>query len=520
MYRQSSPGQLSFKDFYLPFGGKLSPENRWVKLAEMIPWEEFESTYASQFSKDEGAPAKGFRMALGALIIKEKLGISDRETIDQIRENPYLQYFLGLHEYSDKAPFDASMLVHFRKRIGFSLVLAVNESVVQSGMAPSLQASSSSQETASERDDDSDPPDPPPLSDNQGQLIVDASCAPADIRYPTDLDLLNEAREHSEQLIDELYQQVAGCLPKKPRTYRQTARRDFLRIVKRRKKPRKLIRKGLRQQLNYVRRNLGHIDRLIEAGATLSALNPREYKTLLVIHDVYRQQQHMYDHKQRRIDDRIVSLSQPHVRPIVRGKAGTPVEFGAKFNISCVAGYVFIDQLRWDNFNESKDLIMQIERFRVRTGHYPVSVHADQIYRTRDNLKWCQQHGIRLSGPPLGRPTLDDAQQALLKQQARDDERIRVAVEGKFGQAKRRFGLGRVMAKLAQTAETMIAITCLVMNLEKRLRRFIVLLLLVLICSLRRSQADVRPLTDTLSKDWLKILDPGKRLTDHVWAIG
>ncbi|NEP07544.1 MAG: IS5 family transposase, partial [Okeania sp. SIO4D6] len=443
MYRQSSPGQLSFQDFYLPFGGKLSPENRWVQLAAMIRWEEFESTYASQFSEDMGAPAKGFRMALGALIIKEKLGVSDRETIDQIRENPYLQYFLGLHEYRDKAPFDASMLVHFRKRIGLDLVIAVNESVVPSDMD---SAPPSSQESPSS-DDDSDPPEPP-SSGNQGQLIVDASCAPADIHYPTDLDLLNQAREQSEGVIDALYQQVAGCLPKKPRTYRNTARRDYLRIVKRRKKTRKLIRKGLRQQLNYVRRNLGHIDRLIEAGATLAALNPREYKTLLVIHEVYRQQQHMYQHKQRRIDDRIVSIAQPHVRPIVRGKAGTPVEFGAKFTISCVAGYVFLDRLSWDNFNESEDLIPQIERFRTRTGHYPASVHADQIYRTRDNLRWCKHHGIRLSGPPLGRPSLDETQQALLRQQVRTDESVRVAVEGKFGQAKRRFGLGRVMAKL------------------------------------------------------------------------
>jgi hypothetical protein len=514
MYRQSSPGQLSFQDFYLPFGGKLSAENRWVKLAEMIPWEEFESIYASQFSEDMGAPAKGFRMALGALIIKEKLGVSDRETIDQIRENPYLQYFLGLHEYSNTPPFDASMLVHFRKRISFDLVSRVNESVVEAGLSPSPQVSTPPEETASESDDDdSEPPDP----GNQGQLIVDASCAPADIRYPTDLDLLNEAREHSEGLIDELYQQVAGCLPKKPRTYRHTARRDFLRIVKRRKKPRKLIRKGLRQQLNYVRRNLGHIDRLIEAGATLAVLNPREYTTLLVIHEVYRQQQHMYDHKQRRIDDRIVSISQPHVRPIVRGKAGTPVEFGAKFDISCVAGYVFLDHLSWDNFNESTHLIAQIEQFRTRTGHYPASVHADQIYRTRDNLRWCKKHGIRLSGPPLGRPSLDEAQQALLRQQARDDESVRVAVEGKFGQGKRRFGLGRVMAKLAQTAETMIAITCLVMNLEKRLRRFIVLFLRALIRLLHTYQADVRLFVAKLGDDWMKSLDYGRGHVGHVW---
>ena len=97
----------------------------------------------------------------------------------------------------------------------------------------------------------------------------------------------------------------------------------------------------------------------------------------------------------------------------------------------------------------------------------------DQIYRSRPNLDWCKRHAIRLSGPPLGRPSLDEKEQTQLRQQAREDERIRVEVEGKFGQAKRRFGLGRVMAKLAQTAETMIAVTCLVMNLEKRLRRFI-----------------------------------------------
>ena len=114
MYRQTSPGQLSFENFYLPFGGKLSGENRWVKLAAMIPWETFESSYAAQFSEDRGAPAKSFRMALGALIIKERLGVSDDETVEQVRENPYLQYFLGLSEYSDRAPFDGSMMTHFR----------------------------------------------------------------------------------------------------------------------------------------------------------------------------------------------------------------------------------------------------------------------------------------------------------------------------------------------------------------------------------------------------------------------
>ena len=191
----------------------------------------------------------------------------------------------------------------------------------------------------------------------------------------------------------------------------------------------------------------------------------------------------MYATGVHRIDDRIVSMAQPHVRPIVRGKAGKPVEFGAKLSASDVKGCVFLDRLSWDNVNESGDLIPQVERFRERFGHYPESIHADRIYRTRDNLRWCKDRGIRLSGPPLGRPSQDPQVQSQLKQQAREDEKVRVEIEGKFGQGKRRFSLARVMAKLAETAATTIAITFLVMNLERWLRQ---LLFCVLCCLFRR----------------------------------
>ena len=112
MYRNTSEFQDKAENFELPFVGKLSQENRWVKLAELIPWQDFEAEYASNFSQNMGAPAKPFRMALGALIIKEKLVTSDEETVEQIKENPYLQYFLGLREYSNEAPFEALSLIH------------------------------------------------------------------------------------------------------------------------------------------------------------------------------------------------------------------------------------------------------------------------------------------------------------------------------------------------------------------------------------------------------------------------
>lgn len=131
MYRKVEPVATRAAEFELPFGCKLAEDNRWVMMAQLIPWSEFEAEYAQNFATVMGAPAKSFRMALGALIIKEKLGISDRETVEQIRENPYLQYFIGKSSYSNEAPFDSSLLVHFRERICADIVNKINQEIVR-----------------------------------------------------------------------------------------------------------------------------------------------------------------------------------------------------------------------------------------------------------------------------------------------------------------------------------------------------------------------------------------------------
>ena len=214
---------------------------------------------------------------------------------------------------------------------------------------------------------------------------------------------------------------------------------------------------------------MSHIDNLINSGAELSSLSPRQYKMLLVITEVYRQQLWMYENESKRIDDRIVSITQPHIRPIVRGKAGKPVEFGAKLSVSCFDNYVFLDRLSWDNFNESGDLQTQVEAYKNYTGYYPSSVHVDKIYRTRANRAWCKERGIRLNGSPLGKKPKNLSKEA--KKQAVDDERFRNVIEGKFGQAKRRYSLNCIMSKLSSTSETSIAIIFLVMNLSRLLRQ-------------------------------------------------
>ena len=163
-------------------------------------------------------------------------------------------------------------------------------------------------------------------------------------------------------------------------------------------------------------------------------------------------------------------MSQPHVRPIKRGKAGSETEFGDKISVSLVEGFSFLDRLSWDAYNESVDLIEQIDNYRKRFGHYPESVHADKICRTRGNLKYCKKHGIRLSVPPLGRLPAQSEKQYEVRIQTRQDRLDRIAIEGKFGQGKRRLSLARIMCKLARTSETAIKVAFLVMNLEKWLK--------------------------------------------------
>ena len=188
----------------------------------------------------------------------------------------------------------------------------------------------------------------------------------------------------------------------------------------------------------------------------------------------------MYEQKVNRIDDRIVNIYQPHVRPTKRGKAGAATEFGAKISASAIDGYCFLDRLSWDAYNESADLIKQAEAYRDRFGFYPASIHADTIYRNRYNRKFCKDNGIRLSGPALGRPPSQIEKRKELQKQIRQDELDRIPIQGKFGQGKRRFSLSKIMSKLDSTSETAIAVVFLVMNLEKVLSSLLFNLFLLL----------------------------------------
>ena len=486
MIRYRSHKQLPLSEFDWPFQVALDENNRWVKMSQCIPWDELAEGYYQSLCEREGRPAKDARLVIGAVIVKHKLCLSDEETVEQIRENPYLQYFVGLPGYQMEAAFAPSLFVEIRKRMGQSVF-----DVFQGAIIDAVESTKPKPKARTKPEDkDDEPPEAPASStdeevageqtERQGKLILDATVSPQAIRYPPDLSLLNEAREFSERIIDTLYPHTDWT--KKPRTYRVKARKDYVAIAKQKRPSGKQRRRGIKQQLQYLRRNLGHIERLLKCWAEGTPIPlPRWLlRRYWVIQHLYEQQREMYRTSSRRCDDRIVSISQPYVRPIIRGKLDKPVEFGAKLSVSLSGdGLACVDHLRWDVFHEGQDLESQVEAYRARYGVYPEVVLGDPLYGTRDNRRYLKAHGIRFAGKPLGRPKREtqENQEALKREQAKRREEYlqRIPIEGKFGQGKNGYRLNYIRAKRADTSVAWINSIFLVMNLLILLRIFFAL---------------------------------------------
>ncbi len=359
MYIASNSDQLTIEDFFMPFGGKLLKSNRWVKLAAMMPWERIEQIYMASFQSENGRPAIPARIAFGAIFIKENDTLTDEGTVSAIQENPYMQYFLGLQSFQAEPLFDASMMVHFRKRFPVEAIAKINEYIC-TGKWPEEQRNVDRNDAKAE--ESSDDRQEPPTSGGQEK----------------DSDR-NKNTSKKKQM----------------------------------------------------------------------------YNT--------------HTHKR---EDRIVSLEQPHVRPISRGKRPNPTEFGQKLHLSVVDGFTFLEQTSWSNFNEGCDLIAAVQDYFRKFGCYPQAVLADKIYQTRANRTFCKEHEIRLTGPALGRRKVGEDGRKEKRQMYRD-ACDRNAVEGRNGNAKRRFGLDLIAAKLDETAKTEAALILTAMNAAYRLARWL-----------------------------------------------
>jgi len=238
-----SPSQLILQGFESPFSQQLHPGNRWVILAGKIPWDEICNVYSKQAGVIlTGRPPISPRVVIGSLIIKLMCNLDDRETIAQITENMYMQYFVGYSSFSPEPPFDASLFVEFRTRMGLEQIHAINgkihalhQAIVSPKEAPAenmmQQEPGNDQDSGASAIEEaaaplpSDETEPIAPQTHKGRVLFDATACPQDIAYPTDLGLLSKARQKAEENIDTLY--IPAAHGEKPLTYRKTARKDF-----------------------------------------------------------------------------------------------------------------------------------------------------------------------------------------------------------------------------------------------------------------------------------------------------
>lgn len=447
MYKTAKAQQLTFDGFNQSCGMKLNPKDEWVILADMIDWDAVEVEYSSLFKSKRGRPAVSARQALGALIIQSRSQLSDRNLVKEIARNVSYQYFIGLQTFQAECPFKHGVVPEFRKRLGKDFLVKVNEIFLKGAKPTNAHAS--------------DKEEKPAANGNLGTMILDATCSPSNIRFPQDFSLLNEAREKLDKMIDLLHDSHSG--KRRPRTYRKTLRKTYLAMAKSKKRTVKQTRSVVRVMLCAVKRNMDFVDKLLAAGGCLDG---RQTELLDTIRKLYAQQKEMFDEKKHRVKDRIVSVTQPFVRPIVRGKAKAPVEFGAKYDVSIDEhGHARLECAQFDPYNEGTILKDVVERYKERTGHYPKRVLVDQVYRTKENRAFCEERGIEMSGRKPGRPPADEKERRKAEKQSRKNDADRIEVERFFSVDKRCCGAGLIMTKLSETTLGSIALAVLVANL-------------------------------------------------------
>jgi IS5 family transposase len=428
--------QPLFEELF-PFGGKLDEKNRWLRIAELIPWNQLENSYSQQFSHT-GRPAHDARLVIGLLLLKHMSRTSDSEIVHLVCENPYMQAFCGLDNFTTGKLINPSTLTHVRKRLGAKQFKELEDLTYKSLIEHKIIKAKG--------------------------LLVDATVFPEHIHYPTDAGLLNEARQW---LVSKI-KSIGGKVGMKYRTYCRKARQEYLNFNKKKRRTKKDIRRMVKSMLQYAGRNVRQFEEILSVAADQGIVVQKQVSERLeVIRKLLRQQWRMYREKVNRIDDRIVSLHKPQVRPIKRGKSGKDVEFGPKASLSHVGRFTFLDRLSSDNFNETGDVKLQLANYEERFGVKPSYVVGDRIYGTNDNRNLLKDKEIRNAFEPRGRkPQQEGFSDRWRKRKRRERNRI----EGAIGNGKNHYGLERIRYSIEGGDELWIRLGLMAANLKSAVK--------------------------------------------------
>ena len=308
MIRYTSFNQLSIEEFKTPFQKEIDITNRWVILSNSIPWDELAGIYHKAMSPSVGVPGKDARLVIGALIVKHKLGLSGEETIQIIRENPYIQYFLGCKEFTNNPVFDSNLFSSILKRLGIDTFNAMHTEIIEKALNIGLKSKKNG--------------------------LIFAGKVPEQItNHSTNLKLLSDARIASEEIIDTLCKEMNNY--HKPRTYRIRANNEFMTASDEQPHTNKENHKAIGRQISFLKRNIKNTNKLLDLyvgwrekeqlteinGFNPIPLNNSELKRFWIIQQVLDQQQRMYKIKKNNCPDRIIDIDQPAVRPVAKTKA-------------------------------------------------------------------------------------------------------------------------------------------------------------------------------------------------------
>ena len=425
-----------FKELF-PFGGQLDKANRWLKIKDLIPWEELEERYESYFLKI-GRPAKDGQLIIGLMLLKHMTGNSDEEMSLGLRENIYWQAFCGLENFQSEALLDSSSLTKLRQRLGIKFIKELEAATYKALIARKIIKGKG--------------------------LLVDATVFPEKIKYPNDVSLLNDVRQW---LVKEI-KRVGKAAGVKIRTYRRKARKIYLQFAKKKMKSKKAIKRAKKQMLQFVRRNIKQLKDLIEA--TDERMKTSVSARLELAEEIFKQQEEMYRSNKNRIKERIVSFYREYVRPIKRGKSGKPVEFGPKGALSSIGGFLFLDRFSHNNFSEAKEDIVreQIRNYEEKFKKKPPSFTGDKLYGTLKNREIMKEEKIRGSFVALGKKAKRETKD---KRWFKKKQKERNRIEGAFGNGKEHYGLERVLYRGKEMSEVWVRVSILGMNLKAALAR-------------------------------------------------
>jgi len=440
--KESRDEQLNlFSDKLLaPF---LDPENELFKITKTLDWIKLSDKLSEFYSPDNGRPTKSSRLKIGLLVLKHLYKLSDKDTLKTLKENIYVQYLCNISLEGTKHCLNSSTLTYFRKQIGLKGIKFIEEEVLASLKRAKLLKNKI--------------------------LVCDTTVVPSDIAYPTDISLLEKVRAKAVGYLEKAKQFGSDTC----RTYKRTARKIFITYQKIRHHTIQSRRRVQRKILQFSKRNVAQLKNALEkisqkANNSLNKVTEKVKEQFLkqaqaflaTASNIIEQQKDIY--KKLPVKERIVSVHQPHLRPMVRGKYPVEVEFGPKILLNLKNNFLFLEHLSFDNTSDSQLLDISLKGYQERFGYLPTQLAADRGFWSKENRQLAQNYGIKkiaienkgkssyLKGKPF-------------RERLR---RLRCKIEAKISLSKRKYGLDCTRYRIPQGEEIWIRLGLIAMNLK------------------------------------------------------